>query len=107
MWKKSSRPNRKKNQNKDLAKVTDYEEDAEVDTRNAQNLQRNVQKFATFEEDKKKAQRERELAAVSIKEEDITLIASELELPRHAAERTLREHKGDVVAALRFLVSTN
>jgi NACalpha-BTF3-like transcription factor len=49
--------------------------------------------------------RQRELAAVSIKEEDIDLIVNELEITRTIAEVTLREHKGDVVAALRHLIS--
>ncbi len=44
--------------------------------------------------------RERELAAVKISPEDIALIASELEVPQKQAEVRLREHKGDVRAAL-------
>ena len=44
--------------------------------------------------------REKELAAVKISPEDVALIASELELPQKQAEVRLREHRGDVRAAL-------
>lgn len=36
---------------------------------------------------------------------DVDLIAQEMELDNDKAERTLREHKGDVVAALNTLVA--
>lgn len=36
---------------------------------------------------------------------DVDLIAQEMELDKQAAERTLREHKGDVVEALNTLVA--
>jgi NACalpha-BTF3-like transcription factor len=45
--------------------------------------------------------RERELAAVKIDLLDVKTIASEFEIDVKAAERRLREHKGDVVAALK------
>eukprot|EP00252_Welwitschia_mirabilis_P012734 TRINITY_DN2816_c0_g1_i1.p1 TRINITY_DN2816_c0_g1~~TRINITY_DN2816_c0_g1_i1.p1 ORF type:complete len:119 (-),score=22.57 TRINITY_DN2816_c0_g1_i1:380-736(-) len=48
--------------------------------------------------------RERELAAVKINAADVDVIASELELDRKVAERTLREHKGDAVAAIQSLL---
>ena len=44
--------------------------------------------------------RERELAAVKVAKEDIELIASEYEIDRKAAERRLRECRGDLRAAL-------
>lgn len=48
--------------------------------------------------------REKELAAVKINAADVDVIASELELDKKVAERTLREHKGDAVAAIRSLL---
>ena len=36
---------------------------------------------------------------------DVDLIAAEMELDKAVAERTLREHKGDVVQALNTLVA--
>ncbi|KAG9143943.1 hypothetical protein Leryth_022965 [Lithospermum erythrorhizon] len=47
---------------------------------------------------------EKELAAVKINSADIDVIANELELDKKLAERTLREHKGDAVAAIRSLL---
>ncbi|XP_066363762.1 uncharacterized protein [Miscanthus floridulus] len=47
---------------------------------------------------------EKELAAVKINPTDVEIIANELELDKKIAERTLREHKGDAVAAVRFLL---
>lgn len=52
------------------------------------------------EEKAAKLQREKELAKVVIRKEDVDLIVEEMEIPRSAAERSLREHKGDVVEAL-------
>ena len=51
-------------------------------------------------------QRERELAAVHVKPADVALVSDEMELDHAAAERTLREHKGDVVLALNALVAS-
>jgi len=72
-------------------------------------------------------QRERELAAVDVSKDDVDLIVGELEVgapasfvaspgaradaasppqvPKEVADRTLRIHKGDVVAALSALVN--
>ncbi|KAK4405464.1 putative pectinesterase 67 [Sesamum angolense] len=47
---------------------------------------------------------EKELAAVKINAADVDIIANELELDKKVAERTLREHKGDAVAAIRSLL---
>ncbi|GFZ21723.1 DNA-binding enhancer protein-like protein [Actinidia rufa] len=49
-------------------------------------------------------QREKELAAVKINAADVDIIAFELELDKKVAERTLREHKGDAVAAIQYLL---
>ncbi|KAK7824044.1 huntingtin-interacting protein k [Quercus suber] len=48
--------------------------------------------------------REKELAAVKIKAADVDIIANELELDPKVAERTLREHNVDAVAAIRHLL---
>ena len=52
-----------------------------------------------------KLAREKELAKVSIKKEDVDLIMQELEIPKAKAERTLREHHGNVVEALTSLTN--
>ena len=52
-----------------------------------------------------KLAKEKELAKVSIKKEDVDLIVEELEIPKAKAERTLREHQGNVVEALASLTN--
>ncbi|CAD5322284.1 unnamed protein product [Arabidopsis thaliana] len=49
--------------------------------------------------------REKELASVKINPADVEFIVNELEIEKNVAERTLREHKGDAVAATRQLLS--
>ena len=49
--------------------------------------------------------REKELAAVKIKAEDVSLIMTELEVNKRTAERRLREYQGNIVAALESLIS--
>ncbi|KAL4826346.1 hypothetical protein H8958_001443 [Nasalis larvatus] len=56
-------------------------------------------------EQKAKQEWEKELAIVSIKKEDLKLIMTEMEIPRAAAERSLREHMGNVVEALIALIN--
>jgi NACalpha-BTF3-like transcription factor len=50
------------------------------------------------------ANREAELAAVEINQEDVVLIAAEMDVSAESAERTLREAGGVVVDALRNLL---
>jgi NACalpha-BTF3-like transcription factor len=42
---------------------------------------------------------------VKINPADVEFIVNELEIEKNVAERTLREHKGDAVAATRQLLS--
>lgn len=46
----------------------------------------------------------RELDAIRVSESDVHLIRDEMALDEDTAERVLKEHNGDVVAALRALV---
>merc|ERR1712123_340475 len=90
----------------DLEKVTDYAEDQEIlstgnELEDAIVTIRNKQAQKTAE----KLARERELAKVVISKEHVDLIMHEMELPKEKAERTLREHGGDVVKALTALVT--
>ncbi|TKY62029.1 huntingtin-interacting protein K [Spatholobus suberectus] len=48
--------------------------------------------------------RGKELAAVKINVADVNIIENELELDKKVAERTLLEHKGDVVTVIRHLL---
>jgi len=90
----------------DLEKVTDYAEDQEIlstgnELEDAIVNIRNKQAQKTAE----KMAMERELAKVVISKEHVDLIMHEMELPKEKAERTLREHGGDVVKALTALVN--
>lgn len=44
--------------------------------------------------------KEKELAKVSIKKEDVELIVKELEIPKSKAEKALREHHGNLIDTL-------
>ena len=86
--------------------MTDYAEDQEIlstgnELEDAIVAIRNKQAQKTAE----KLARERELAKVVISKEHVELIIHEMELSKEKAERTLREHGGDVVMALTALVN--
>ena len=90
----------------DLEKVTDYAEDKEiVSTDNG--FEEAIVAIRKKQEQMKadKLARERELAKVPIKKEDVELIMTEMEIPEDRAVRTLREHGGNVVLALTALVN--
>merc|ERR1719365_269557 len=91
----------------DLEKVTDYAEEKEIlstgnELEDAIVAIRNKQAQKTAE----KLARERELAKVPVNKDDIQLIVSEMEISKELADRCLREHGGDVTAALTALVSS-
>ncbi|XP_064389392.1 huntingtin-interacting protein K-like [Halichondria panicea] len=50
-----------------------------------------------------KLKRDQELAKVVIKKQEVELIMTELDVSKATAERTLREHKGDIIKALHAL----
>ncbi|XP_046853700.1 huntingtin-interacting protein K-like [Xenia sp. Carnegie-2017] len=74
----------------DLERVTDYEEDKEISPVNIRSVIELI--FVIF--------REKELAKVSIKKEDVVLIMKEMEISKSEAEWSLRSNGGDVVRAL-------
>ncbi|MEE6503400.1 hypothetical protein FKM82_004814, partial [Ascaphus truei] len=83
----------------DLERVTDYAEEKEIQSSNLETAM-SVIGDRRSREQKAKQEREKELAKVTIKKEDVELIMNEMEIPRTAAERSLREHMGNVVDAL-------
>ncbi|KAI4471574.1 huntingtin-interacting protein k family member [Holotrichia oblita] len=83
----------------DLEKVTDYAEEKEISTQNVAGAISAIGDRRNKEALEKQA-REKELLKVSIKKEDVDLIVKEMEITRILAERTLREHHGNVVKAL-------
>ncbi|PKA51561.1 hypothetical protein AXF42_Ash002928 [Apostasia shenzhenica] len=90
-------------QSKALDKLTDRVEDRQLDSTRVQEA---MAALASSKEADWNAMimREKELAAVKINLTDVDIIANELELDKKVAERTLREHKGDAVAAIRHLL---
>ncbi|KAK1293029.1 hypothetical protein QJS10_CPB17g01019 [Acorus calamus] len=90
-------------QSKALDKLTDRVEDRQLDSTRVQEAMASI--AASAEADRNAMRlREKELAAVKINAADVDIIASELELDKKVAERTLREHKGDAVAAVCYLL---
>merc|ERR1712203_1027990 len=90
----------------DLEKVTDYAEEKEINSSSTELTDaiatiRTKQAAASAE----KLAREKELAKVLIKNEDVELIVQELEVPKTKAERTLREYQGNVVEAMASLTN--
>ncbi|PRP86225.1 huntingtin-interacting protein K-like [Planoprotostelium fungivorum] len=78
----------------------------EQSTFDAAKAERNVKALlaAQKQDQKAKLQREKELAAITVKKEDTQLLVDQLNLTTAEADRTLREHQGDVRAALKTLV---
>ncbi|KAA3467894.1 hypothetical protein CXB51_000086 [Gossypium anomalum] len=90
-------------QSKAFDKLTDRVEDRQLDSSRAQSAMASIAASAEAEKNAMRL-REKELAAVKINAAEVDIIANELELDKKVAERTLREHKGDAVAAIRSLL---
>ncbi|CAG9807507.1 unnamed protein product [Chironomus riparius] len=86
----------------DLEKVTDFQEETELSNTIANAAQMFVEKGNR--EAQAKLAKEVELQKIHIKKSDIDKIMFELEVAHSVAEKALRENKGDVVEALRFLI---
>ncbi|KAF4529251.1 hypothetical protein B566_EDAN017709 [Ephemera danica] len=84
----------------DLEKVTDYAEEKEILASNDLAGAMTIIDYRRNKEAAERMAKERELLKVSIKKEDVELIMKEIEISRTVAERTLREHHGNVVEAL-------
>ncbi|KAK6160978.1 hypothetical protein DH2020_004359 [Rehmannia glutinosa] len=90
-------------QSKALDKLTDRVEDRQLDSTRVKEAMASIS--ASKDADIQAARlREKELAAAKINAADVDIIANELELDKKVAERTLREQKGDAVAAIRSLL---
>lgn len=92
------RPKSKKQESADLEKVTDFAEEKELASVNANNLEAINQIEA--KRTKETQAREEELAKVKITKEDVELIVKEYEITKQQAELALRQSDGDVVQAL-------
>ncbi|GLE00225.1 hypothetical protein PINS_up008952 [Pythium insidiosum] len=94
----------KAEQSSALDKLTDVVEEKQMDENKMKEafLALRKQEEADKEAERK---REKQLAAVKVKKEDVELIARELEMSTQQADRKLREHNGDVLACLKALVA--
>jgi len=88
----------------DLERVTDYAEEKELSSADISNAI-NIFGDKRNKEAAEKLAKEQELQKIQVKKEDIDLIISEMLISRHHAEKCLREHRGDVVAALEALTN--
>ncbi|MCL4134347.1 UNVERIFIED_CONTAM: hypothetical protein GTU68_061312 [Idotea baltica] len=81
----------------DLERVTNYAEEKEIKSdANFMSVINDVKR----QDEVKKMAKEKELAKVSIKKEDVELIVQELEIPKIKAEKVLREHQGNLIETL-------
>jgi len=91
-----------------LDSITDYVEEREASTKiDAKEVEERLNELRKKkeEEEKRKAERQKQLKEARIKKEDLDLMCAELPLcERDALERVLREHSGDLVAALKSAV---
>merc|ERR1711920_684097 len=98
-----------KKQAKQLDSLTDNRQDDDEGGKNIDSKEvearLNELRKKKEESDRQRVEREKQLAQVKIKQEDLDLMCTELPLcERAAVERVLREHDGDLVAALKAAV---
>ncbi|CAD7085378.1 unnamed protein product [Hermetia illucens] len=88
----------------DLERVTDYAEEKEISSADMSSA---VNMFGDkrSRENEERLAKELELQKIHIKKEDVELIVSEMLISKPQAEKILREHSGDVVAALQELTN--
>eukprot|EP00658_Telonema_sp_P-2_P005445 TRINITY_DN1202_c0_g1_i2.p2 TRINITY_DN1202_c0_g1~~TRINITY_DN1202_c0_g1_i2.p2 ORF type:complete len:128 (-),score=61.12 TRINITY_DN1202_c0_g1_i2:284-667(-) len=86
-----------------LDRVTDHHEEKELD---ASKVSEGLASLEAEDQAAQAAQRERarELAKVVVADDDIELVAGEMDISKHAAEQALRENQGDAKKTLSFLV---
>merc|ERR1711934_1030560 len=88
-----------------MDKVTDHHQEKELKA-DASGISAELAALQAAEEAEALAARERarELAKVAVKDEDIALVAAEMNLTREEAEQFLRENEGDAKQTLTALV---
>lgn len=86
----------------DLERVTDYAEEKEISNDMSQAITAITDKRRKDAD--LKAEREKKLASVKVKKEDVELICGEFEVAKSRAERVLKENDGDLTAALTSLL---
>lgn len=90
----------------DLEKVTDYAEEKEISASGDLNNAMNAITDKRKKDAELKAEREKMLASVKVKKEDVEIIVNEFEITKAKAERVLKEHNADLAAALSALINS-
>ena len=88
----------------DLEKVTDFAEEKEIDAGNLNDAM-SVIADKRKKDAEAKAEREKMLASVKVKKEEVEIIMNEFEVTKLKAERCLKEHNGDLKSALSALIN--
>jgi NACalpha-BTF3-like transcription factor len=90
----------------DMERVTDYAEEKEIagDSGNLDNAMSAIADRRQKDAESRNA-REKLLASIKVKKEDVDLIVNEFEVPKLKAERVLKEQNADLVAALKYLLN--
>ncbi|CAM6085480.1 unnamed protein product [Calypogeia fissa] len=92
-------------QSKALDSLTDHVEERQLDSTRVQQAMASISARADADRNTQRL-KELELSKVKINAADVDIMVEELELDRKVAEKRLREHMGDPVAAIRsFLAS--
>ncbi|KAL2644425.1 hypothetical protein R1flu_012012 [Riccia fluitans] len=91
-------------QSKALDSLSDHVEERQLDSTRVQQAMASIN--ARAEADRHAQQlKEKELSAVKINQEDLDIMVEELELDRKVAEKRLREHKGNRIAAIQSFLN--
>ncbi|GAX78789.1 hypothetical protein CEUSTIGMA_g6226.t1 [Chlamydomonas eustigma] len=100
---KDAKDKQRAEQHKAMDSMTDLVPEKQLDEAK---VQKAMTDLATSQRASKEAMqlREKELAAVKINKEEVDIITSEFEMDKKSAERRLREHGGNLHAALASLL---
>merc|ERR1719321_1073690 len=96
-----------KEESKQLDSITDFHEDNDDTKVNTKEVEERLKELRKRQEegDKKRLEKEKALAAVKVKKEDLDLLCAELPLcERDALNRLLQENGGNVLPAMRAAV---
>merc|ERR1712039_456032 len=96
-------------QAKQLDSITDFVDEKETSKIDVKEVEERLKDLRKKQEelDRHKQERDKQLAAVKVNKGDLELMCAELPLcEKEALDRVLREHNGDLVAALRSATRT-
>lgn len=92
-------------QSKALDSLTDHVEERQLDSTRVQQAMASISARADADRNAQRL-KELELSKIKINPADVEIMVEELELDRKVAEKRLREHMGDPVAAIRSFLDS-